>query len=198
MSLSFDQDRSTAASGVDEVSRVCLDVCQFLEMDTSFLSSSSSSSSVDGVEVVNKIHTRIKEILSSLDPQFLKSSSTLLNPNDLDESRMSLLSEINTAFNNDYKLRRGLILKRLHVTVQSFLWSKKVEGQAQAMKQLFAQRIAELSIHRDIHHFNVFCASKVCGCCGFRVLSCSVVWWYGVVCLFGSGAGKSVRWRKRK
>ena len=52
----------------------------------------------------------------------------LLEPSQASEPRLRVLEDINGALREDYSMRRSMLLQRLDVTVQSFLWSDKVQG----------------------------------------------------------------------
>eukprot|EP01048_Picozoa_sp_COSAG05_P028198 COSAG05_NODE_8624_length_686_cov_2.095400_1_plen_197_part_10 len=47
---------------------------------------------------------------------------------------MFSVQEINDALKNDYDLRRKMLLQRFEVTLNSFMWSKKVEGRQAEIK----------------------------------------------------------------
>lgn len=54
-------------------------------------------------------------------------SSLLLDGRLATPELLSALEEVNAALRADYALRREVLIKRLDVTVESFLWSAKAE-----------------------------------------------------------------------
>lgn len=70
----------------------------------------------------------------------------------LDDQQTALVEKYNESFHHDFQLRRRMLLCRLNVTVQSFLWSEKVHNQenedevrtAIAAQQAFLQRGEDL------------------------------------------------------
>lgn len=56
-------------------------------------------------------------------PFFVECTGVTLNVKQL-----QTLEGVNKAFREDFKLRRRMLLKRIDVTLQSFLWSNKAQG----------------------------------------------------------------------
>ena len=74
-----------------------------------------------------QIKAKVEPFVSRLPPAFFEQRSllpaTLATP-----SILSALGEINSILRDDYTTRRGMLLQRLDVTVESFLWSAKALG----------------------------------------------------------------------
>ena len=77
-----------------------------------------------------KIKGKTEWLLNRLPKDFLDGplSAPLLNPSLATPELLTALVEINNALRDDYAVRRSMLMTRLDVTVQLFLWSHKAEG----------------------------------------------------------------------
>ena len=64
----------------------------------------------------------------------------LLEPSQASAPRLGVLEEVNGALREDYSMRRSMLLQRLDVTVQSFLWSDKVAGREEEVLAAVAHK----------------------------------------------------------
>ena len=77
---------------------------------------------------LQQIKTKLQVLLKDVPPSALPRHTPLVNSAAVPVDARPLLSEVNEAMHSDYALRRRMLLERLDVTVQSFLWSPKAQG----------------------------------------------------------------------
>lgn len=74
-----------------------------------------------------QVKARVAKLVSSLPPGALTDTMALLDSKAATPELLATLGEINAVLAQDYTLRREMLLQRVDVTVQSFLWSFKAE-----------------------------------------------------------------------
>ena len=67
---------------------------------------------------------QLKEVLNKVHAAHI--SKPLLKAR-LSDKQLETINFVNTALQQEYRMRREMILKRLDVTIQSFKWSDKVK-----------------------------------------------------------------------
>lgn len=78
--------------------------------------------------IISKVTSIIKTSTSSQVRLISQSPSCGLATQKLTPSQEELIKKIESSFVDDFKVRRCMLLKRLDVTIQSFLWGDKVAG----------------------------------------------------------------------
>jgi len=108
--------------------------------------------SKDVVQTLRAIEQRVKELLAKLPQDYV---GKLLWQKHLTPQHIQTLEEINAALKEEYKGRQEVLLKRLDVTLQTFLWSEKAKENKSDMKatiESWRQRI----MTRGAPNFTVF------------------------------------------
>ncbi|CAH3145636.1 unnamed protein product [Pocillopora meandrina] len=85
-------------------------------------------------DLFTQIETKVRELLSKAPKDHL--GQPLLNET-LGVKQWSKVEEINSQLNQEYMLRRSMLLKRLDVTVQSFGWSDRAKAKKHEMSAVF-------------------------------------------------------------
>lgn len=85
-------------------------------------------------DLFTQIETKVRELLSKAPKDHL--GQPLLNET-LGVKQWSKVEEINSQLNQEYTLRRSMLLKRLDVTVQSFGWSDRAKAKKHEMSAVF-------------------------------------------------------------
>jgi hypothetical protein len=68
------------------------------------------------------------------------------------------LEKINRTLNDDFKLRREMLLKRLDVTIQSFKWADRLKVKNDEITRLFDAKRKELNINKAINFGDLLAA----------------------------------------
>jgi hypothetical protein len=77
---------------------------------------------------LTQLKARLTKLVERLPPAALHASLPLLSGAAATPESLASLREINELLQSDYALRRQMLLQRLDVTVQSFLWSPRATG----------------------------------------------------------------------
>ncbi|XP_074647049.1 protein FAM98A-like [Tubulanus polymorphus] len=85
-------------------------------------------------KLFSKIESKVKELMASLPTDYL--GKPLLNCR-LSEKQWNHLMSINSALTEEYQLRREMVLKRLDVTIQSFMWSERAKAKEDKIASVF-------------------------------------------------------------
>jgi len=112
--------------------------------------------SEDNAKNLNLICSKLKGLLQTLPKNYLGQS--LLRESDFKDSHMKILEEMNSSLKEEYEQRKQVLLKRLDVTLQSFLWSDKGEEYEHELKPLVKQNRAALKTTTNISVYDVFAA----------------------------------------
>ncbi|KAL4422373.1 hypothetical protein ABPG75_008570 [Micractinium tetrahymenae] len=75
-------------------------------------------------ELAAAVSARVRELLAQLPAGFFE---PLLPPGSLSEAQLAQLGEVDSALRSEYALRRRMLIERVNVTLQSFLWSPRLE-----------------------------------------------------------------------
>ena len=79
--------------------------------------------------MLDMLQSKVKSLKRKLPSDYFDQSRRLLKRSAQTPEDMTILADISQAMRLDYDVRRAMLLKRLDVTIQSFLWSDKVVGQ---------------------------------------------------------------------
>ena len=94
-------------------------------------------------------------MLSKLPKNYL--GSPLLNA-ILDEGQWEQLMQINQTLNEDYQMRRELLLTRLDVTVQSFKWADRLKQNNLEIATIYQQKRKEFSVKQNVKIYYMLAA----------------------------------------
>ena len=98
-------------------------ICNDLNMDM--------ASVKNELDIIHAVRDKVSEKVSALPAGVLQAPPRVL-PNieqaQLTSAQILTLQGINEAFMADFLLRRQMLMKRLDVTIQSFLWGEKAQG----------------------------------------------------------------------
>lgn len=110
---------------------------------------------VSSTEIWSKIESKCREILSKLPKSYL--GLPLLNAM-LNNDQWKKLMHINQALNDDFQMRRELLLTRLDVTIQSFKWADRLKQKNQEIAALYQQKRKELSFRPSVKLYHILAA----------------------------------------
>eukprot|EP01102_Stenamoeba_stenopodia_P001711 TRINITY_DN11560_c0_g1_i1.p1 TRINITY_DN11560_c0_g1~~TRINITY_DN11560_c0_g1_i1.p1 ORF type:complete len:321 (+),score=95.51 TRINITY_DN11560_c0_g1_i1:129-1091(+) len=111
--------------------------------------------SADPVESIKEITSIVANL-----PPGVRNASTILKPSDLKPEYTTLLSQMNESFAAEYLSRRDVLLKRLNVTLQSFLWSDKGKENETEIRKVVDKKLEQLSKSWVYSSYDVFAAEK--------------------------------------
>lgn len=88
-----------------------------------------------------KINSRYDETLKSISDGEKRIGKPLFNPkNSLSDAQWMKIDKIHSALDEEYNLRRKMLLTRLDVTVQSFKWSERIKGKEKEINEKYAYK----------------------------------------------------------
>ncbi|XP_051158343.1 protein FAM98A [Leptopilina boulardi] len=85
----------------------------------------------------NKVATKLQEVKAQVPPQLL---SKPIFVGKLSNNQWQKLKELQSELQSEYTIRRELLLKRLDVTVQSFLWSDRLKSKENEVMTCFKSK----------------------------------------------------------
>ncbi|XP_067011250.1 protein FAM98B [Anabrus simplex] len=95
-----------------------------------------------------KVEQKMKEVLSKASPELVGSP---LFKGELSDRQWQQLAELQAELQEEYHIRREMLIKRLDVTIQSFQWSERVRQREDEIAALFLQRRKGLVLEPDVH-----------------------------------------------
>ena len=101
-------------------------------------------------EMLNMLQSKVKSLKRKLPSDYFDQSRRLLKRSAQTPEDLSTLADISQAMRSDYDVRRAMLLKRLDVTIQSFLWSDKVVGQEDDLLNAIDPLIEQLKESRPV------------------------------------------------
>lgn len=84
-----------------------------------------------------KLEAKLKDLVAQIPPELL---DTPLFVGELSGAQWEQLDKLQDDFQKEYQTRREMLLKRLDVTVQSFLWSEKIRSKEDQLNASYQQR----------------------------------------------------------
>ncbi|XP_065837410.1 protein FAM98B-like [Oscarella lobularis] len=84
--------------------------------------------------IFSTLETKIKKLLEDL-PRDHISPPLIVSP--LQRHQLEALNEMNKKMEDEYYIRRQMLLKRADVTIQSLKWSDKTKGKEEALEDVF-------------------------------------------------------------
>lgn len=89
----------------------------------------------------NKISTRLEETLKAVPDAEKRVGKPLFNPKKpLNDEQWHKLAEVQAALEQEYNLRRKMLMTRLDVTIQSFKWSDKIKGKEKDINERYSDK----------------------------------------------------------
>eukprot|EP00945_MAST-04E_sp_MAST-4E-sp1_P006568 g6568.t1 len=79
-------------------------------------------------ELLERIQSKVDSVKRKLPKEYFDPTRRIVSKNGMTAEDMQLLKKIGAAMEEDHAVRRKMLIKRLDVTLQSFLWSDKVVG----------------------------------------------------------------------
>lgn len=98
-------------------------ICKDLDLDTEDLTNE--------IDVLNLVHKKVEQSIELITLPILQSPPKILENITIDSRKAAILTKIEDSLYNDFLQRRRMLIKRLDVTIQSFLWGKKAKGKEQ-------------------------------------------------------------------
>eukprot|EP00854_Cymbomonas_tetramitiformis_P020908 gene20908-25075_t len=83
----------------------------------------------------------------------------LLRRDSLSPAQLARLSEVHRVLQPEYTMRRDMLIKRVTLTLQSFMWSKRAKDKQSELSALFRQMTEELKPEPNVVLDDVFRAS---------------------------------------
>ncbi|KAG5675289.1 hypothetical protein PVAND_005201 [Polypedilum vanderplanki] len=88
-----------------------------------------------------KINTRFDETMKSIPKSEQRIGNPLFNPkNALTNEQWIKVEKIQAALEQEYNMRRKMLMTRLDVTIQSFKWSDKIKGKEKDINEKFSNK----------------------------------------------------------
>jgi hypothetical protein len=88
-----------------------------------------------------KINQRLDETLKNVPNSQKRLGNPLFNPKQpLKDEQWSKIEKINMALEQEYSLRRKMLLTRLDVTIQSFKWSETIKGKEKEINEKYGNK----------------------------------------------------------
>ncbi|KAK7504820.1 hypothetical protein BaRGS_00003848 [Batillaria attramentaria] len=84
-------------------------------------------------QLFSKVEAKIKELMTKYPDQ---TGKPLLKAR-LSDKQWAAILEINESLAQEYRIRREMLLKRLDVTIQSFMWSDKAKAKGDAIAKVY-------------------------------------------------------------
>lgn len=88
-----------------------------------------------------KISTRLNENLQATPDAEKRIGKSLFNPKkSMNEEQWHQIAKLQAALEEEYNLRRKMLMTRLDVTVQSFKWSDKIKGKEKDINERYSTK----------------------------------------------------------
>lgn len=114
-------------------------MCNDLDVDTSVLGPAASDA-----DILRLVAEAVSQAAARLPPGMLHAPPRVLGHLSLEQlstEQLNMLARVNQAYCADFLLRRQMLMKRLDVTIQSFLWGEKAQGkEGEVVAAIQAQR----------------------------------------------------------
>lgn len=88
-----------------------------------------------------KIAVRVDETIKTIPNSDKRIGKPLFNPKKvLDEEQWNTIAKIQAALEEEYNLRRKMLMTRLDVTIQSFKWSDNIKGKEKDINERYSNK----------------------------------------------------------
>lgn len=92
-----------------------------------------------------KITSRLDETMKTIPDADKRIGKPLFNPkNPLNDAQWTLVAKIQQEFDNEYNLRRKMLMTRLDVTIQSFKWSDRIKGKESLINEKYSNKLQQI------------------------------------------------------
>ncbi|KAK7103112.1 protein FAM98A-like [Littorina saxatilis] len=88
---------------------------------------------ITAFQLFSKVEAKVKELM----PQYPGQVGKPLLKSRLSDKQWEAVVEINEVMTQEYRVRREMLLKRLDVTIQSFMWSDKAKGNQNKIAKVY-------------------------------------------------------------
>ena len=94
------------------------------------------------VDVITAVRAKLTQVLSDVPKELLSNPPKAIGESvSLNSEHKSLIDKVTEAYQADFLLRRQMLIKRLDVTIQSFLWGEQAQGkEGEIVAAIQAQR----------------------------------------------------------
>eukprot|EP01025_Chloroclados_australasicus_P033633 TRINITY_DN34347_c0_g1_i3.p1 TRINITY_DN34347_c0_g1~~TRINITY_DN34347_c0_g1_i3.p1 ORF type:complete len:501 (+),score=116.07 TRINITY_DN34347_c0_g1_i3:55-1557(+) len=131
-------------------------ISQYIREIAQLIGLSQEANKASGVPALHDINSRVLGYINDLPANFF---TEVMPEKQLSQSERLNLSEIYDGLFAEYKIRRACLVERAKVTMQSFLWSKKVEGNkglAQETSHIATKHQSELQVEPHVKLQDVY------------------------------------------
>lgn len=118
-----------------------------LEQMTKHLGLGKPPENISPKALFDKLNFKVEEILRSLKPGVI-SEPLFRNTKALTNEQWAELEAIHGDLDQEYNLRRQMLLTRLEVTIQSFQWSDKMKSREKEIGEQFQKKLMELETYK--------------------------------------------------
>ncbi|KAL4855913.1 hypothetical protein ACK3TF_003675 [Chlorella vulgaris] len=100
----------------------------------------------------------VEQLLARLPPSFFE---PVLPPGSLSEAQLAILEEVDEVLRAEYSLRRRMLIERVKVTLQSFMWSPRLkeQGTTAAAQALVDAAVSQMRVKPQVAAADVFGAT---------------------------------------
>ena len=100
---------------------------------------------ISAAVLFEKINTRLDETLKSIPDVQQRIGKALFNPKkSITDANWKEIEMVQKELDEEYNLRRKMLLTRLDVTIQSFKWSDRTKGKDNEISELFSAKCQQL------------------------------------------------------
>ncbi|KAI3424779.1 hypothetical protein D9Q98_008167 [Chlorella vulgaris] len=100
----------------------------------------------------------VEQLLARLPPSFFE---PVLPPGSLSETQLAILKDVDEVLRSEYSLRRRMLIERVKVTLQSFMWSPRLkeQGTTAAAQALVDAAVSQMRVKPQVAAADVFGAT---------------------------------------
>lgn len=103
------------------------------------------SENISAENLFAKISTCLDETLKAIPDAQKRIGQPLFNPKKpLSDEQWVKVAKIQNELDNEYNLRRKMLMTRLDVTIQSFKWSDKVKGKESLINEKYSNKLQQI------------------------------------------------------
>ncbi|KAJ5080108.1 protein fam98a-like protein [Anaeramoeba ignava] len=133
-----------------KIKSLLFSLCNLLEIDTSEITNYES--------ILSEIDQKIQELLQNYPKEHLQNH--LISPEDYSNEELKEISNYLEFFDNDFQTRQKMLLERLEVTLQAFLWSEQGKKNQEKILEIIDEAKSYLNDCRSkIGILDLFCAN---------------------------------------
>ncbi|XP_005175089.3 protein FAM98B [Musca domestica] len=95
----------------------------------------------------DKLNFKLEEVIRTMKPGVVN-EPLFRNTKSLSDKQWEQLEDIHRDLDEEYNLRRQMLLTRLDVTIQSFMWSDKMKSREKEIDEKFQKKLLELERYK--------------------------------------------------